>query len=845
MSTTHPPEISALFDLSLDIERHESDRRFADGGEIIYVFDENIFELFVFPKAFRRYCRIFFAGAPSGQEQSSTPTGTEPRHLRSLTIQSALATAEYLFSGALPGQDPSKKEIYLTPWHREELLDRLSELVTEAADVALIQAGSPTVQKKLDYFRQNQGAPPGSNWRQQTYRDKFVANDLDDLKGLSEDSLATFARTREMALVLGEDEVYEPLQQLQRIVSPEIQGRLKGIVNRQRPGARDEAKILARAEEWWDALQDEIELREHLKIVRHPRRKDSTAWRDCQSLAMVEWYSTTLNEDTQRVVLVTGDETLFDAYRRSYVRAPKPNAFRNTGFLLRRPKQYSPVFNSNLVGPGYGDPQSLFYHARGIVQTALTALQLSSMPSLSARPSEIRNGEALTLRPLGDRSRKALPPIEVSWRSQIQASNAEADPWFEALKSRWCRGERVRIGWANEAINNRMSDVERDLFKTVTSTPSEHEGRLIEEYLASTARDLANRTLDIWRPIAAKSFNQWVGAQPNKTERVPVSVFLPVTYDGAIADLLGLLNASAANHASREQPSDAVEFLATQFELFVASAVLALMRHEWRFAQHFSDMATKTFEHAQPKDRPTEVRAAEAYYCLALALRFRLGELGFSSYGHARRLFERAQKALVNCKNYGADLQATRKERHFNLVREFRVHGETAALFGFKALHELLRDEPSLSDAIALTTHAKQHLDECDQLRREALDRIITMDSGIDAYRVLAHQFLVNRAATHLLRLAVGEDITALKAESTCQATLDELDAATGRISEAHSPILQFELHAFACIFGNAKAVDHGAFVRRIAESNPLEIDARWSMRLATLISQHTPAPEV
>ena len=137
-------ELKALYDLSMDIQRWEDDREFSDnGGTIHYIFDENIFELFVYPfKHFRQ---------TAWSQQFS---GRLPKRERRLAMRNALLSSEALFGGALPGQRQSK--IYLTEWHRWELLDRLTEIITQEPDDWLErgeEASKRLIQEQFAYWK--------------------------------------------------------------------------------------------------------------------------------------------------------------------------------------------------------------------------------------------------------------------------------------------------------------------------------------------------------------------------------------------------------------------------------------------------------------------------------------------------------------------------------------------------------------------------------------------------------------------------------------------------------------------------------------------------------------------
>lgn len=101
-----------LLELTRDMDRNESDADFIrNGGKILYVFDENIFELFIRPQAYLKYARyieLFYADYWRDEIDDVAVAD----NMREINAQSALITAEYIFSGVLPGQESGS--IYMT-----------------------------------------------------------------------------------------------------------------------------------------------------------------------------------------------------------------------------------------------------------------------------------------------------------------------------------------------------------------------------------------------------------------------------------------------------------------------------------------------------------------------------------------------------------------------------------------------------------------------------------------------------------------------------------------------------------------------------------------------------------
>src|SRR4051812_14700521 len=89
-----PRWVGELLDLNADLERNASDTRFSGRsanvdfeGRNYYVFDENIFELFVQPQGHWTYCSNFY----------SPDWNKDKKESAHFSAQAALIAAEYLF----------------------------------------------------------------------------------------------------------------------------------------------------------------------------------------------------------------------------------------------------------------------------------------------------------------------------------------------------------------------------------------------------------------------------------------------------------------------------------------------------------------------------------------------------------------------------------------------------------------------------------------------------------------------------------------------------------------------------------------------------------------------------
>ncbi len=132
----------ASLDLCLDMERNQSDSRFAaqsNTNEIVYVFDESVFELFVggvdeppgalndISTYFDRRRSVGILTCASGV-RSHRSRRKMKRGRISLNRQTAILTSEWLFSDSLPAMQ--RGLVYISKGHLLELRSRWDKLAT-------------------------------------------------------------------------------------------------------------------------------------------------------------------------------------------------------------------------------------------------------------------------------------------------------------------------------------------------------------------------------------------------------------------------------------------------------------------------------------------------------------------------------------------------------------------------------------------------------------------------------------------------------------------------------------------------------------------------------------------
>ena len=697
---------AALYDLALDVSHHENDFEFSIGSDkvIHYVFDENIFELFVNPLKNASYF---------SRDVDFYPITRSPDGRQIMAAQSALIGAEILFGGALPGQKRGGP-IYLSDWHRWELLSRLNELVAQYSrqDMTLLRTEAPEyLRKKLAILG---GITSESVGEVEDALDPYLAEDSDALRRVANPGSAqqvAFRRNRIASAMIALNQTIEPLNQLNRLLGRPIQDRLRGLVTLRRPTG-DEIETVGRAAASWKrAIREEVEFkgvgREELGISN-----------DANTMALLEWISGKLSPAKERIVFVTGDRTLHDAYRRRLEADPERRKGGVGPFLLRRPIQYSPLFSS-AVGDDRLDPHSqLFYSVQQAVELPIVSMHIAAIADRKLDDAALTRRYSLTLSPVAPKGQVHRPYIHEIWRTfgaeydalSIQQSESDLD-----------RFERILCGFSGEVIAARVSQQERDLLVKAQEGGAVDQKAIFETYVARAIEQLMSSAIAVWRPLAEKVLNEAIERGfEERRRRVPMAVHLALGEDAISVDLFALLN--NLQRVGWAEGSNLSSQLRSPFDIFFVSAAVALLTNQWRHADHFCEVAINAAGFSIADSTPVGA-TAEAYYLGAVTKRFRLGSViateNLDNFHVARELHNRSLELLRE----SVDLlkkDVSKTNRAFRDFVAYRASSERAAVNMFFAAYcyqqaELLE---GATDAVALT---KQAGEEAFAAMRQAL----------------------------------------------------------------------------------------------------------------------------
>ena len=714
--------VESLLELSHDIDMHEHDRRWAArGATILYVFDQNVFELFIAP--YQHWRQVLFTADSLSNVDS----------VRQTALQSALVTGEDLLSGDLPGQQGGA--VYVTEWHHSEFLDRLGDWLVQGSRALGEASAHDSLMSKLRVWMDEtkHGTPAEKSGRDAPV-DRMLADDVRSLEayGYDQDFLRTFSVNRLATLELATDELTEPLQQVGRLISEEFRRRLRVLPGPEeyRPTERDKAQISRNAEDWAVRLQRELRSREFARTPRAPR----AIWNDARSLAYVAWLSETLgnsNGSAQlQVVFVTGDRALTRAYG---TRFNEREWKTEQPFLLRRIRQYSPLFRFGSEMPLAREGRALFLSIQWYAEIALLPVRLSAV--LDNRPVTLPYQSSKLEELLG--------------ASGISASElyAELVPFGE----RWNRAERMLVGHARKQLINRLDSEQIALFER-THGDSELQEREFRKYIEAIVTRVSESAVRVLVPIAEACLRSALSGELSERfgQHVPICVERPV--GSAEAGWAFLHATSVKEDMTNTIPLTAVDH-ASIADLLLASVVIFIRTGQWRQAERMA-VTTSNAQHlddAAPGQEGSVKR--EAAYLSALAARYRLGALvDVASDSEVRQALSMHQSAEALLKK-----SVRVPSSQFG---SFRCATEGCALEQFLALVLWVPGGHSLRESVSMiiemsVSRSAEHLNKCKSIIQRS-DSALSMDSPDLYERRLVEQYLLGVFAHSAIRTLVG-----------------------------------------------------------------------------------------
>ncbi|WP_291201662.1 hypothetical protein [Hyphomonas sp.] len=673
-----------FLDLSLDLKRMRDDVLYQKEGHTIhYTVDANIFELFVRPWDFRGRSASFHSEDWDILANPSTRLVKE-----SYQKQAAMLAAEYIVSDVLPGQP--HPQLLISPWHRVELALRIDKMSKEFQEQAL--NASP---KKLEAqgrmiiegTKAVEDALAGKSDRAKLtkLRAAMLADFQDYLEDFSESDLPpAMVETRVGMEILAEDNQITPIEQLRHIVESKTVHKMRGL-HRKFPDY-DETVAASRSKHWFGLLQLECR-RRNIGIVNDDQddersgRSRAALWSDAQTIALVEAVSEKSGED--RVVFVTADEIVFDTYRREFSQRAQDDSRYSNPFLLRRFRQYAPIFNLQGTNVRFGSTlRNSFDKLNQILEVTLLTLNLSELNKASGE-SQLRQRERTALR-LTDGEQILSSAAHDELIQMLNLSGALNDlKLLQSTIEKWRRLERCAISMSGRTILPRLQDRNVRMQTALTDAGSATSEDTFADYVNLIISEIRNDSARFWLPIAREFVQVWHENGMRTSPRVPISLRLNLNEDGAKLQL--------TNTFAVRKDDELKTILANAWDKVLGQPALALALgawsalavEDWSNADQFADAALelRTIDgHSHPPTADEEEDWAEYRFLAALTNRFRIGAmsppLSFDGGARVFREFEIANEHLTNCIDYHAKEHSEGPQ----FVRLCRAYSERAAL---------------------------------------------------------------------------------------------------------------------------------------------------------------------
>ncbi len=694
-----------ILDFSRDLERNKEDGAFRDdGGSIDYVFDASLFEIFVHPHLRRGTVTSLHAGSWAVDAQDRP-------EWNAYVAQTALATMEYLVDGTLPGQEQGA--IYISEWHRWELRWRLTALRDQQIR-RLKEARADEVRSRfknvIDALEAWKLRP---DQLKVSVNDRMLIQDFERFKAASapESEQKSYLTTRLSIAALAADRILEPVEQLRRLVTEPLRTNFKTLHLHLKtpPAEADWPEIQADTRKWYDALAAECGLK-GITIVPPTAEGDEAPQRnqhvdesgrhrsvgalrdDARTLALVRWAARRVAAASanRKLIYVTADDVVFDAYRRWYANLnPQRDKEYSEAFILRRLTQYAPSINlidSGLVrGDAYKD---LFKELLRVLETMLLPLNLSRVANPAPETVVTRMRELMALRltvrepiendPVYD------PLVKLLRRKDPTKFLAELQSLMSSLRE----FERAALAQCNGLIDRRVKAVEREFLSLGDAKDSYDSSVAFEQYISGIVSQLIESSGNMALPLALEFINAWRPPERGVLSRVPVALRLTLTVGNRKVEIGDLLEQRVAGDSMAPLITD--KDRSALFEqpglVFAIAAAQRVTSGDWSNAQHFAETALVSEEDRLPQAQslPQDAQSAEILYLNALVRRFRMGEIGAATTPSAARRIERHYMDALRLLNACVDYHSTLADEQ-PPMRVMRTWSERAALHLFFA----------------------------------------------------------------------------------------------------------------------------------------------------------------
>lgn len=661
--------LARVFECSrlLDLNRGDAEFRSGRGGQrgqIIYVVDTNFVQAFLEPKLWHRCSRLFhdfemWTPTPREEEWSDGEPGEMGAQV---AAQATMLATEFVFS--LASREGGR--VYISPEHQIELerqIEALGKVWTDKfAQIrgneiyfreAVNEAASiPTTREEILDLIQREG--------------RLYVGDL-KLDKMKQQELTRLAENHVVARIcrlLAQDELVEPFEQIERLATDNPEQSVYPLEAWFELDQND-PRFLSARKMWRDLLQEEDDLRAKQSgrkerrdpvgelghwIERGPRALDA----DAATLAHLTYLRHSKLTTDQRVVLITGDRLMLNAYRRWYAQHGE-----GVQYMLRPIAVYAPQFNPKEASVNLLRHIEPFESARGMLEASIltmtSTLKEHYFKTDTQRFVEVRARDRFCM----DVEDGAVPPklmdnLLPAWRDAAKQKAEELDAIVTNV--RWL--ERLAIGSAPKLVRKRVDNATQraaDFLDRISGKEgAELEGE-VERWLADSMARALQAGFRFSLPSAVAWITKFAKQASADKPRVPITLGVRVPYNDeqlAIEDWIARVaaNDGAVVNATLSALSD------RPAHVFALASWLAFRRNLWNDAVRFADFATRSAQGivGQPAN---EALAYECLYLKALSLRVRLmsdapapqGSEAGREIDFWRRDLDAADAALTQC----------------------------------------------------------------------------------------------------------------------------------------------------------------------------------------------------
>ncbi|WP_316235376.1 MULTISPECIES: hypothetical protein [unclassified Bradyrhizobium] len=800
-------QLLRLVDLSLDLDRNLDDSNFAaQGGEIVYVLDQNIFEVFIRPFRHTDAVETFYGDIWSSDEWPHP-------NWRSFEAQAALVTSEFLLSKKLPGS--SRGIISMTAPHRWELAHRIEQLTDEFRarldDSDDKQLGQELSRKFRAIAELIDNPGDRATFLQST--DASLESDLDKLRRSGEplQYLARFRAARMAVELLANDDNLEPIEQLRRIVTPPLRNRLRTVNLAFQPKGKDLSRIESDARKWFELLVAELGKPGHRKRKRANQTGSKALWNDARSLAYLTWLAGRL-ESGVRLAFVTGDNLLFDTYRRWHSNGAGNGPDTSSGpFILRRATQYSPIFNPHdMQGDLSRSKSPANTNLFSLVQQALEASLLPVTYGLTWPDPRRESASRETL------ALKAIDIERVSDDPELSRfSTLISDSWLEQhderiaqIRELWQEAQRITIGSSYELISERLNADQREFIGRYVSSDKESASALLSEYIGKLLDRLIDDSMDLWLPLAQESMRA--------EDDVPTNRFRPLV---------------RLDEAFKKDGMEPSSYSQMPQRVFADAALHALRKQDWSNGIRFSDLSLRSGPPRVQGDGPHAVDL-ELQYMASVSYTVEIASIGqhlrrratavvrAAGLAKARQSYSKASSLLHNCLSYHFTF---REEDLFHQVRYVRALSERAAVNLFMAasvglsaqtVHPQSKEESSPAQTRENVVRFQKASEAPHYLRIAKGDLLMSVKEGRSLDDSLAFAIrrknLINMASAEVMAYIFAPE-GGYRFDERLNPYISLIEQLAGSERDPH-PLLVAELTAFLYLAGRERSDSSSAY---------------------------------